>query len=71
MKWTYKECDVKVTATALDSPARPIFTPIVVIDCKSVGPHKMLSTSECFLTAELAEQRGMNMARKWIDEKWA
>jgi hypothetical protein len=38
---------------------------------KSVGPHRMLATSECFLTAELAEQRGMNMARKWIDEKRA
>ena len=67
MKWTYRNCSVEITATA-QSPSTITFMPVVKIYYGTAGAHKLLATTESFPTPELAEQRGMNMARKWIDE---
>jgi hypothetical protein len=67
MKWNYKNCDVEVTVIP-DMQTAGQLTPIVEIDGKTVGSHRMLSTNQSFSTAELAEQHGLAMARDWIDQ---
>jgi len=69
MKWAYKNCDIEIT-TMLDPPGSDYFTPIVEVDCKTLGTHRMIATGNSFPTAELAEQHGMDVARKLIDKNF-
>ena len=65
VKWTYKNCDVQITATA-DSTSEG-FTIIVEVDCTTVVAHRVISISKPFSTAAFAEQCGRALARDWID----
>ena len=65
MKWTYKNCDVQITAT--DDPTSEGFTIIVEVDCTTVVTHRVISISKSFPTAAFAEQCGRALARDWID----
>jgi hypothetical protein len=67
MKWTYKECDVIITAV-WNSPSLKL-TPFVEINCKyTTGRHIVLTTAKSFTTVAMAEHGGQNMAREWIYE---
>jgi hypothetical protein len=67
VKWTYKGCDV--TITPLLDKLRQTLTPFVEIIYKSAdGKQTILSTSQRFTSAAMAEHCGQNMAREWIDE---
>jgi hypothetical protein len=65
MKWSYKDCDVQVTAT-VDSK-RSGYTPIVEVDCTTVAVHRAIVISKSFPTPAVAEKRGRALARDWID----
>jgi len=67
MKWTYRNCDVEITAL-FDSPAKVSFTPVVEINCTARGLQTLLTTGKSFSTTEQAEEYGQDMAREWIDE---
>ena len=73
LKWTYKDCDVEVTATAtiFDSPAGLAFLPVVKIHSKTVETQSGISTSKFFPTPESAEQHGLELAHQWIDRHFA
>jgi hypothetical protein len=67
MKWTYKECEVEITAI-YDMSANVTFTPIVEIDCKDANGSEYLTSSKLFASAMEAELYGQRMAKEWIDE---
>ena len=56
IKWTYKNCDVQITAT--DDPTSEGFTIIVEVDYTTVVAHRVISISKSFPTAAFTEQCG-------------
>ena len=67
MKWTYKECDVIITAV-WNSPSLKL-SPFVEINCKyTTGRHIVLTAAKSFTTIAMAEHSSQNMAREWIDK---
>ena len=76
MKYMYKDYVVEITTTCkdyhveiarFDKPYGADLTPIVEIATQN-GLQRVLATTEFFPTAEQAQQHGMEMARKWIEE---
>jgi hypothetical protein len=65
IKWTYKNCDVQITA--MDDSTSEGFTIIVEVDSTAVAVHRVISISKSFPTAAFAEQSGRALARDWID----
>ena len=65
IRWTYKNCDVQITAT--DDSTSDGFAIIVEVDSTTVAVHRVLSISKSFPTAAFAEQSGRALARDWID----
>ena len=66
MKLSYKGCDVTITAV-WSVPSRKL-TPIVEIKCKDTEEQQIiLTTSNSFVSAAMAEHWGEDMAREWID----
>ena len=70
MKWTYKECEVEVTAV-YESQGKKRLTPTVEIRCKDTGEPHLLTTKKSFATEMQAELFGAQIAREWIDEECA
>ena len=67
MKWSYKECDVEITASRHPF-VRALLTPTVEIRCNgAVDPHVLMS-QETFASDIEAELHGVTMAKEWIDE---
>ena len=65
INWTYRNCDVQITA--MDESTSSGFTIIVEVDCTAVAVHRVISISKSFPTAAVAEQSGRALARDWID----
>ena len=51
-----------------DAPAIAI-KPVVEIDSKTAGIHTIISPRKSFYSVELAEERGIEIAHEWIEEK--
>jgi hypothetical protein len=66
MKWTYKECDVIITA--VKKPPRLKLSPFVEITPYGTEDRIRIITSESFTTSPRAEEYGQDMAREWIDK---
>ena len=64
IKWTYKECIVEVSAM----PDSLAFKPVVEINSKTCGIHTIMAPRRSFPSVKLAEQRGVEIAREWIEE---
>jgi len=66
MKWTYKNCDVEITA--VKKPPRLKFVPFVEITPYGTEDQIRIVISESFTTSPMAEEYGQDMAREWIDK---
>ena len=76
MKCMYKDYVVEITTTCkdyhvditrFDKSYGADLTPIVEI-ATQYGLQRVLATTEIFSTPEQAQQRGMELARNWIEE---
>ena len=66
MKWTYKECDVIITA--VKKPPRLKLSPFVEITPYGTEDRIRIIISESFTTSSMAEKDGQDSAREWIDK---
>jgi hypothetical protein len=66
MEWIYKECVVTITA---ERKGIHQYVSIVKIIRPREEGTALLSMSNSFPTAEMAENYGRQLAREWIDQK--
>ena len=66
MKWTYKNCDVEITA--VKKPPSPKFVPFVEITPYGTEDRIRIIINEFFTTSSMAEKNGQDSAREWIDK---
>jgi len=68
VKWTYKDCEVEITAVN-GLPTGNRFTPIVEIHCNNtINPEHRLRTRKTFETEIQTQLHGQRLAKLWIDK---